>query len=335
MTNILITGATGLLGSNLVSYLLGQKFAKRIIIITRGIVSPTHYPFASDVLMLTGDINDFEFVDQVMNHYNIDQVYHLAAEAIVSASNDSPLRALNTNIIGTVNVLESARQNHVKGIIAMASDKFYGQSKEIPYKEEYAPKPEGVYEVSKTCSDMICNMYIKNYGLPVISVRGSNLFGPGDMNFTRLVPNSIMRLIQGEKPFLWSDVGEYIREFIYVKDAVEILTRLMDVTATNPGSVNLGVGQIFKVKDFVREIINAVNDIRVLQSTEIEFKDKENFFGEIPEQSLDLRKLTYLLEGKIPTRTSGDLSGCLKTTYHFYHQYSRLCNQRQDSLNRW
>lgn len=336
MKNILVTGATGLLGSNLISYLLNQPFNKRIIAVSRGQTSKKLFPFRDDIIMLSGDINDYNFIDGVINHYNIDEIYHLAAEAIVSSSNKSPLRALQTNIIGTANILESARHNKVKGIICMASDKFYGQNPKIPYKEEYQPYPQGVYEVSKTCSDMICNMYIMNYDLPIISVRGANLFGPGDFNFTRLVPNSIIRLINNQKPFLWSDAGDYIREFIYVKDAVEILIKLMEkaILRQHNTSINLGVGQVFQVKDFVKEIINSVKEFIPEIPNEIEFKVKDNYFSEIPKQSLDLTLLKKTV-GELPKRTELELTKCLHETFNFYLEYYLFSSNQLKNLNKW
>lgn len=336
MKNILITGATGLLGSNLVSYLLSEdNEPKRIICLTRGHVSSTLFPFRNQVKMVFGDINDYEFVDSVVNHFNIDYIYHLAAEAIVRAANESPLRALDTNIMGTANVLESARQNHVKGIIAMASDKYYGQNPNIPYKETYAPDSTGIYEVSKTCSDHLCYAYGKNFDVPVISVRGSNLFGPGDWNFTRLVPNTMIRLIEGKKPVLWSDVKEYVREFIYVKDAVEILTRLIKTAENNAGEpVNLGVGEIWKVHDFIHEIILSVNFKGKMElPLDIDVKIKEHYFHEIPKQSLDLTKLKSLI-GELPTRTK-NLTDCFWKTYEFYSDVQRASTNTGAEIRIW
>jgi nucleoside-diphosphate-sugar epimerase len=201
------------------------------------------------------------------------------------------------------------------------SDKYYGQSPNIPYKETDRPMPSGVYEVSKTCSDFICQMFGKNFDVPVISIRGANLFGPGDWNFTRLVPNTIIRLLEGKKPMLWADVKDYQREFIYVKDAVDILVKLMSKADEYAGeSVNLGVGSIWKVEDFIHEIIEAMNAdlepdkfIHHLIDTPI----KEHYFHEIPEQSLNLGKLQQMYGGDLPNRTSNIIE-CLRETIHFY-----------------
>jgi len=323
MKNILVTGATGLLGSNMVSRLtqfsLDPENLCRVIAIGKRSLSWEKYPFLNDISYVKADINDYASVDHIINHYDIDYIYHLAAEAIVKSANDSPLRALENNIMGTANVLESARHNHVRGVICMASDKYYGQNLNIPYKEDYPPMPSGVHEVSKTCSDFVCQMYGKNYDVPVISVRGANLFGPGDWNFTRLVPNSIMRMLEGKNPMLWSDVLTYQREFVYVKDAVDILVSLMSNTQAFAGeSVNLGIGSVWQVKDFVHEILDAMctfnNNDRVY---DIDVNIKEHYFHEIPKQSLDLNKLKMIIMEDLPNRTD-NIQKCLSETISFY-----------------
>lgn len=319
MKNILITGSTGLLGSNLVSRLSVESNIRVIAVGKRSIGGKT-YPFLRDIDYVQCDINNYKQLDHIVNHYNIDEIYHLAAEAIVSSANASPLRALETNIMGTANVLESARHNHVSGVVCMSSDKYYGQNKDIPYKEHYPPMPSGVYEVSKTCSDFVCQMYGQNFDVPVISVRGANLFGPGDWNFTRLVPNSIMRILEGKLPMLWADVSEYQREFVYVKDAVDILVDLMEVSESYAGeSVNLGVGSVWKVHSFVHQILDAM--MKFTRNDEmlygIETKVKEHYFHEIPEQSLDLSKLKHMIGDILPRRTN-NIQRCLKETIPFY-----------------
>ena len=270
---ILVTGGTGLIGNNLIPHLLKNEKPSRLVCLSNGGLIKKLQPFKDEITTVQGDINDYAFVDSIINHYQINYIYHLAAETQVDSSNKSPLRCLETNIIVTANILESAKQNHVKGIIAMSSDKYYGRAPDVPYLEDLKPDPTGVYEVSKTCSDQICRVYGKNFGVPVISIRGCNIFGPGDRNFSRIVPNSIRRMIQGQNPMLWSDVKDYIREFIYVKDAINILTKLMNVTDENSGeSVNVGVGFVIGIEDFVSLMIKHFDGINEIDIIINEFK---------------------------------------------------------------
>jgi len=313
---ILVTGGTGLIGNNLIPHLLKNEKPSRLVCLSNGGLIEKFQPFKNEITTVQGDINDYSFVDSIINHYQINYIYHLAAETQVDSSNKSPLRCLETNIIGTANILESAKQNHVKGVIAMSSDKYYGRASDVPYPEDLKPDPTGVYEVSKTCSDQICHVFGKNFGVPVISIRGCNIFGPGDRNFSRIVPNSIRRMTQGQNPMLWSDVKDYIREFIYVEDAINILTKLMDVTDENRGeSVNMGVGFVIRVEDFISLMIKHFDGIN-----EIDIAEKEQHFNEIENQSLDLCKLKKMIGGSFisSSRTINDIDGCLGETVEYY-----------------
>ena len=313
---ILVTGGTGLIGNNLIPHLLKNEKPSRLVCLSNGGLIKKFQPFKDEITTVQGDINDYAFVDSIINHYQINYIYHLAAETQVDSSNKSPLRCLETNIIGTANILESAKQNHVKGIIAMSSDKYYGRAPDVPYLEDLKPDPTGVYEVSKTCSDQICRVYGKNFGVPVISIRGCNIFGPGDRNFSRIVPNSIRRMIQGQNPMLWSDVKDYIREFIYVKDAINILTKLMNVTDENSGeSVNVGVGFVIGIEDFVSLMIKHFDGIN-----EIDIIEKEQHFNEIKNQSLDLCRLKSMVGDSCVSnsKTMNDIDGCLGETVEYY-----------------
>jgi len=315
---ILVTGGTGLIGNNLIPHLLKNEKPSRLVCLSNGGLIKKFQPFKDEITTVQGDINDYSFVDSIINHYQIDYIYHLAAETQVDSSNKSPLRCLETNVIGTANILESAKQNHVKGVIAMSSDKYYGRALDVPYPEDLKPDPTGVYEVSKTCSDQICRVYGKNFGVPVISVRGCNIFGPGDRNFSRIVPNSIRRMTQGQNPMLWSDVKDYIREFIYIEDAINILTKLMGVTDENRGeSVNMGVGFVIGIEDFILLMIEHFDNIN-----EIDIAEKEQHFDEIKNQSLDLCKLKKMIGDSFisSSRTINDTSGCFKETIEYYKE---------------
>lgn len=322
MDNILITGHQGLMGSSLVNYLHENNKNQRLIGVSRSRLDDytmSKLGISNKVTTVLGDIVNYEFVNSVVNRYEINYIYHFSALSIVRTSEHNPLYTFNVNVIGVANILESARQNpSVKGILVSTSDKMYGLSKNLPYKESACfPDPCGVYSTSKICADYIAQMYGKNYNLPVIVFRSANLFGPKDLNFSRLVPGSICKILKNQQPFLWDDVKDYVREFIFVDDMCNILHRLMKVTQTHRGeSVNAGSGSIHKVEDFIKRILKVMDK----EDLGIQIKKKEIAFKEIPEQYLALNKLKTMI-GELPNNTNFDLDGCLRKTVKWYKDY--------------
>ena len=241
----------------------------------------------------------------------------MSAQSIVRICETNPLDAFNVNILGNTNVLEACRHaKTVKGIICISSDKYYGQLKKLPYTEDMKPSPKGVYEVSKTCTDLIGQSYGKNFDLPVIIVRACNLFGQKDLNLSRLIPGSIVRILNNESPVIYEDVKDYVREFIYVDDAADILFDLMQVADQYKGeAVNVGSGYYTVVSTLIYKLIELLDS-----NVEIKFLKKDNPFFEIDKQYLDLTKL-YNMIGNKELMTNTYFNGCLLNTIIWYREY--------------
>lgn len=294
--SVLITGATGFLGGHLVESLLGRGAS--VVGLSHDVhrdsyISVENLPIDH---MVRGDITDLRSIQRIIADYEIDYVFHLAADAIVRKCSLDPIGCFNTNIIGTATVLEACRQvGTVKGVLCMESDKSYGSFdvKDLPYQEDQALKPSNVYEVSKACAGYIAKAYDSNYNLPTFTVRGANLYGPGDMNTSRLIPGSVLRILNGEHPVLYGGVGDYIREFIYVGDAAEIICRLMEQIGDVRGMpFNLGSGSTHRV-------VGVIDQICQLMGTDLgpQIVEKSSTFKEIEQQYLDLTRLhTYVKE---------------------------------------
>ncbi|MBN2831055.1 MAG: GDP-mannose 4,6-dehydratase, partial [Candidatus Omnitrophica bacterium] len=161
----------------------------------------------------------------------IDIIFHLAAEAIVGRSQENPLNAFKSNITGTWEVLEaSRRQKNAPAIVIASSDKAYGEHKKLPYKEGAALIANHPYDVSKSCADLIANTYAHTYGLPVAITRSGNIYGPGDFNFSRLIPDAIRCILSGKTLKIRSN-GKFIRDYVYIDDVVQGYVRIAELLA--------------------------------------------------------------------------------------------------------
>jgi CDP-glucose 4,6-dehydratase len=321
MNNVLITGITGFLGSNLALKLSEELFEPKIVGVARSSLTDYNqeqlFGKEKKFIMHYGDIADYKFVDSVINKYEIETIFHLASNPIVRSCDRNPLRCFESNIQGAWNIFESARQNGtVKSIVYASSDKYYGQTPQLPYTEHMAPNPVGPYEVSKTCGDLIGSSYYLNYGVPITRFRSANMFGPRDLNLSRIVPNSIRKLLNNEAPLIWTEVGNYTREFIYVDDVVDALISLAkNINATKGKAYNIGSLQIFKVKEFAKLICQAakVSIAPILMDKEVSFK-------EIPEQYLDKSRIQEQL-GWSAEKTDREFGKCLTDTIEWYRNY--------------
>lgn len=325
MYNVLVTGATGLIGSNLVKSLSKFPDKVRVIGVSRTKLNKHDEteicrPYDNGYYQSHyGDVSDYSFIESVVNKYECDTVFHLAANAIVRSAQASPLHCFDTNIKGTWNVLEACRQNNVDSVVCMASDKYYGQTEKLPYKEDMAPVPGSPYEVSKTCADFLCSSYYKTYGLPVVTVRGANVFGPGDLNLSRLIPNSCFQLLNGKSPIIWKDVANYEREFIFVDDMCWALIELsLNIRKTQGEAFNVGSGKTFKVKKLVERLCRVSGNKNIKPI----YPEKKVPFLEIPKQVLCIDKIKKYTNWEA-TRTNKHFDVCLAKTYNWYTRYHK------------
>ena len=218
---VLVTGCTGLLGAWLTADLV-ERGAHVVGLIRDGVAQSQLIRSGTidKIDVVRGDIRDYDLMERVMAEYEIDTVFHLAAQTIVTIANRAPLATFETNIKGTWVVLEAARRNEtVQRIVFASSDKAYGTHASLPYKEEAPLQGQYPYDVSKSCADLIARSYAHSYGLPVAVTRCANLYGGGDLNWNRLVPGPMRSVLRCERPLVRSD-GTMVRDYLYVRDAV-------------------------------------------------------------------------------------------------------------------
>lgn len=172
------------------------------------------------VTVVTGDVNEYALLERTLAEYEIDTIFHLAAQTIVQIANRAPLSTFETNIKGTWVLLEAARRNPtVRNVIVASSDKAYGTQAKLPYTEESPLQGNHPYDVSKSCADLIAQAYANTYGMPIVITRFANLYGGGDLNWNRIVPGTIRSAIQGDQPIIRSD-GTFRRDYLFIRDAV-------------------------------------------------------------------------------------------------------------------
>ena len=232
---VFVTGASGLLGGWLVRRLVDERAA--VVALVRDWV-PQSILLSSDLLsrvtLVRGDVRDQELLERALGEYEIDTVFHLAAQTVVGVANRNPVSTLDTNIRGTWALLEAARRSPlVRSIVTASSDKAYGDHEQLPYDESAALKGEHPYDASKSCADLIARMYAVTFGVPVAITRCGNFYGGGDLNWNRLVPGTIRSALKGERPVIRSD-GTLIRDYFYVEDGAAAYMQLAQALHERP-----------------------------------------------------------------------------------------------------
>jgi CDP-glucose 4,6-dehydratase len=292
---VFVTGAYGLLGSWLVRALLAR--GDRVTVLQRD-RTPRSALLLEDVeahveVVVHGDLNDEGLIARALGEQEIDTVFHLAAQTIVGTANRSPLATFESNVRGTWTLLEACRLHGAQRVVVAASDKAYGASATLPYREDMPLEPRYPYDVSKAATDMIARSYWHTFGLPVAVTRFANLYGGGDLNRSRLIPEAIGAALAGRAPVIRSD-GSPERDFLYVEDAVEAYLLLADALDAGRDGIrgeafNAGGGAPHAVRDVVARIC-------ALAGTDVEpdVRGSGTPDGEIDRQYVDAGKLRAL-----------------------------------------
>jgi CDP-glucose 4,6-dehydratase len=275
-----VTGGSGLLGGWLIKRLL--ESGADVVSLIRDWVPQSQLiqdRMIDKIKVVRGDVRDRGLLERILGEYEVDTVFHLAAQTIVGIANRNPVSTFETNIAGTWDLLEACRRSPtVKQIVLASSDKAYGDHDSLPYDEETALRGQHPYDVSKSAADLIARSYAVTFGLPVVTTRCGNFYGGGDLNWNRIVPGTIRSVLKGERPIIRSD-GKYVRDYFYVEDGADAYALLAEKLAgtrelaghafnfSNESQLTVLelVGRILKVMgaDLKPEILNqSTNEIR-------------------------------------------------------------------------
>lgn len=319
---VIITGANGFLASNLTVRLL-KLSAKVVGIIKEEIpasflileLKKNKYP---NLTIVKNDIVNYGFIRKLFLKYKPDFCFHLAAQAIVGKANKSPIPTFETNIEGTWNILDAIRDVSCKtAIVVASSDKAYGEHKKLPYTEEGALQALHPYDASKACADMLTRTYTHTFGLNTAVTRCANIYGPGDLNFSRIIPDTIRSIVLNKDPIIRSD-GTPLRDYIYVDDVVSAYLCLASALSLKPQKIkgkafNFGTGKPISVIKLVNLLIKISGKPQLRPEVMLKTKIK----GEIDKQYLSSIKARKVLGWK----PQNSLCSGLDKTFKWYVAY--------------
>jgi len=302
--SVLVTGATGLVGAWLVPRLL--SLGARVSLLVRDWDPESELIRSGTVSrcrVVSGRLEEAADLERALVEHEVDTVFHLGAQTIVGAALRSPLATFEANVRGTYNLLEACRRQPglAKRIVVASSDKAYGSSSTLPYTEEMPLRGEHPYDVSKSCADLLARSYAVTYGLPVAVARCGNIYGGGDLNWSRIVPGTIRSVLRGERPVLRSD-GTFVRDYLYVEDVVDaylVLADAIDDERVKGEAFNFGPAQPLTVLAITKAIL------RVLSREDLEPIVLDEKLSEIHDQFLDGSKARSIL-GWAPHRNLED-----------------------------
>jgi len=218
---VLITGHEGFLGSWLTKILVKKE--ANVIGVDKEIDRPLSVLNGArkKIKVIKGNIVHQKVLAEIIDQHQPQYIFHLAAEAIVERALKDPVRSFKSNIEGTWNLLEASRgKTYIDGIIVASSDKAYGEHRQLPYKENFSLQGQHPYDVSKSCTDLICQTYYHTYDVPVCITRCGNIYGPGDYHFSRIVPDTVRSIINDQQLVIRSN-GKFTRDYIYIEDIVD------------------------------------------------------------------------------------------------------------------
>ena len=312
----LVTGASGLLGGWMVKELISA--GAQVVCLVRDWVPDAQLiadRLIDRVIVVRGDVRDRGLIERTLAEYDVSTVFHLSAQTLVQVGNRNPAATFEANIQGTWTLLEACRTHGAPvQVVVASSDKAYGDQTVLPYTEDTPLRGRHPYDVSKSCADLIAQAYSASYGMPIVITRCGNLYGGGDLNWSRLIPGPIRSALAGERPIIRSD-GRAVRDYVYVEDGVRAYFAAAEALAACPDlrghAFNFGYDAPLSVLEVVRAVLNEVG------RPDLEPDVRAETTNEIPAQYLDSSKARRVLQW---TPRVGLQEG-LRRTIAWYRQF--------------
>ena len=298
---VLVTGATGIVGSWLCRQLIAD--GAEVVVLVRDWDPRSELIRAGTIQscrVVQGALEDYGSLERAISEHDVHTVFHLGAQAIVGVALRSPLLTFESNIRGSYNLLEACRVHRdlVRAVVVASSDKAYGDSDLLPYTEDMPLQGRHPYDVSKSCTDLLAHTYAHTYGLPVAIARCGNIYGGGDLNWSRIVPGTIRAALDNQAPVLRSD-GTNIRDYIFVDDVVEgylALAKHCHEDGIRGEAFNFSPESRVSVLDITRTVLKAMG------RADLEPQIQASAKAEIQDQYLNSEKARALLQWK-PTHS--------------------------------
>lgn len=290
---VFVTGCSGLLGSLLTHELIER--GAEVVGLIRDWVPSSRLVTDGTVNRMTlvrGDIEDIEVLERVLSEYEIQSVFHLAAQAIVGTANRNPIPTFKSNIAGSWNLFDACRRvTSIEAVVVASSDKAYGTPDKLPYDESMPMNGCHPYDVSKSCTDLLARTYYATYGLGICITRCGNFFGGGDLNFNRIIPGTIRSVLKEQRPIIRSD-GTMVRDYIYVRDVVDaylMLAEAMQDSSIHGEAFNFSTESNHNVLELTQRIL------QVMGRTDLEPVVLNEASNEIQDQYLSAEKARTVL----------------------------------------
>lgn len=309
--NILVTGGVGFVGGHLVEELIKKKAKVTVADIN---LNRKSYLFSKNLhkkaKVVKLDICDYKKLANLIDKNKIDFIFHLAAQALVEDAYGNPKYTLQNNIVSTINILEATRNNsNIKGLIVASSDKCYGKLNKKQYVETDPLSGDHPYDTSKSATDLISTTYYSTYKIPVVITRFGNIYGEGDLNYSRIIPGIMNSLVRGYKLGVRSN-GKYVRDYLYVKDVVAgYLLLAKNINKAKGQAYNFGSNDALSVLEVIKITEKTLNQ-------KINYKILNIAVNEIPYQSLDYLKIRK----EFGWKPKGTLKDNLRIIYTWYNQ---------------
>lgn len=296
---VFVTGATGFVGAHITKHLI--ELGANVTVLLERCDNTSFFSICGldkKVNIYYGDVSNGTLIEQIIVEQKIEVIFHLAAVALQDLAYKMPKVTFQVNIVGTYNILDAARlhTDTVEAVLVASSDKVYGDSDVLPYKESLPLQGSNPYDVSKVCQDMLARSFYHSYGLPVVVGRFGNIYGPGDNNFNRLIPGAIQKLENGESPVIRHPAnGVFKRDFLYIKDIVNAyMYMLYNIKKENVvgNAFNFGTG----IATDIETVVNKIKSI--MKCEDIPSIVQQSDVSEILAQQLDASKALELIGWK-------------------------------------